>query len=474
MEGHSMDISGEAAVESMLVLESEEKPQEQRAEMELPRWQSTFWFSILWLIYWFDWVDRQAIHAIFPAIKSEYGLSDTQLGLVSGVIGFSISLLGVPAAYLVDKWSRKYMVTIMVAVWSAATWLSGLAANYAQLILARLGVGAGEAGYNPAAYSFITAWYPQKRRGTMVGIFNMAQPLAAFSGVGIAGWVATHYGWRSVFGLLAVPGFFLAVLMLFCPDYKTKKVKKRDGPVESPAAASGISAPQMELHEVKAGFRQTLRYVLKSPTILLCYLYMPLILIWAFGGFGTWAPTFFGRTFNLDMAEAGFLVMFVGMISCIGPILGGFVSDYLVRRIPSGRLWAAIIFIVGCALGFGSSIYLAIMGGSLYPVTALWTLGHICVAAQWGMSWTVIMELVPPMYRGLSYSLQQLFGLPAAVGAAVLSGALSDVYGLQVSLFIVLLVGCLPAMAILYLATRTYARDLARLKAQGEFMLNKS
>jgi len=132
----------------------------QKAELNLPRRKANFWLAIITLIYILDQADRYIVSAVLPGIKKEFLLTDASLGLIGSFMFLSMFILVVPCSILVDKWSRKYVITIMVTVWSACTWFTGLAKNYTQLLLARLGVGAGEAGYNPASYALIGAWFP--------------------------------------------------------------------------------------------------------------------------------------------------------------------------------------------------------------------------------------------------------------------------------------------------------------------------
>ena len=329
-----------------------------------------------------------------------------------------------------------------------------------------LGIGAGEAGYTPAGLSLITAWYPRKLRGTMVGIFNTAQPLASFTGVAIAGWIAVQWGWRSVFGILAIPGLILAVLMLFSPDYKSKKVE--DGQVKV----------------AKVSFWQVAKYCLTSPSLLLSYAGQAGATAWAIGGFGTWAPTFFGRNYNLDMAQAGVAVMIIGLVAAIGPFFGGRLSDLLIKRMPNGRPWAAIACLVGGLVFWFISLILVLQGMPIGVVGTFWALGNLCFAGHWGMAITIQMELVPPHYRGLAQSFGAIVVLLPYVLTGPLTGTLSDyfkagqtsaaaeAYGLNMALIIILVFSLLITIGVYYAATRTIVRDLERLKAQGTYKLD--
>ncbi len=158
------------------------------------------WFAVIWVIYLIDYADRFAISAVLPSIQAEFALSDAQLGLMSGSLFLGLALLAVPCGIAVDRFSRRYMIVMMTLVWSLATWSTGMARSYAELVAARVLVGAGEAGYNPAGYALIAAWYPRSRHGTMIGLFNMAQPLGIGLGIMLGGtWLPPMAGaWFSV------------------------------------------------------------------------------------------------------------------------------------------------------------------------------------------------------------------------------------------------------------------------------------
>ena len=427
----------------------------EEAELKLRRGKASFWFSILTIIYWFDLADRNAINAVFPAIKQEYALSDAQLGLLVSALSLVAAVLAPPTAWLVDRWSRKYMISIMTAVWSFFTWFTGQVHSFQWLLFARGGVGAAEAGYNAGGYALIAAWFPQKIRGQMIGIFNMAQPLGIFLGMGLAGALAMKFGWRSVFGILAIPGFLLALLVLFAPDYKTKKVEE-----------TGTK-------EVQPAIREVLRYTLKSPTLLLSYLAYAFASAWLLGGYITWAPTFFGRSFNLDMAQAGVVVVYIGLIAMVGSYLGGWFSDYLVKRTPNGRAWAGVVFMSLSLISWILSLVLSKYKVDLILVAGLWAIGNLFISGSWGMSTTIRMELSPPHYRGSVAGLTGLVMLPFAIIMGPLSGALSDRFGLTTALLSILVV--FEGLTILSFLgmVKLYNRDLERLKALGVFQLQQ-
>ena len=366
--------------------------------------KTNFWFTVIFLIYAVDWADRSLIGAVLPSIKEEFGLSDAKVGMMSGFLFIGLGLLALPTGLLVDRFSRKYMIVIMTSVWTPRSGRWGLATSFAGLAISRLGVGAGEAGYNPAGYALISAWYPRRIRGTMVGIFNIAQPLGGGLGAVLAGWVTFHYGWRSVFGIMAIPGFILAAMMLFAPDYKTVKADVR-------MAQGG-----------KAGALQTLRFILANRTLLLIFLAQLPIVFYIYAA-TTWSTTFFMRTFNIDVQYAAGLLAVATIFVSMGPAVCGWFSDWLTRGDPRGRITAALILLV-IAIAFHSLAYLGPMAGlSLMGSIAAASLGQFCIAGHWGTLVAAGLDLVPIQYRGSCQSFFPLFQSMAAIWAGAARGS---------------------------------------------------
>ncbi|QGP91383.1 putative L-galactonate transporter [Neomoorella glycerini] len=425
-----------------------------QAELQLPKRTAIFWFIVIWLLYVFDILDMLAISAVFPAIKAEYHLSDAQLGWLGGVRGLAALIAAIPVGILVDRWSRKYMIAIMSAIWSFFCWATAWMGNYRGLLFTRFMVGAGGAGYNTAGYALIGAWFPPRQRGVMTGLFNTGQPIGAFVGVGLAGWLAVTFGWRSVFGIVAIPGFILAALMLFAPDYKTKKKEKQE--------------------ELAVGFNfgEAMRYIIKSPSLILLYLAQLGIGMWTFT-FSAWVPSFYGRTFNLNMAQAGQAVMFFGLVTIFGAPIGGLLSDWWARRAVNGRVKATLFLTCWCGVFWSLTFTLAIKGYGLVPVLICWSLSQPAWAGMTAAVISSIIDVTAPHFRAFATSFVVLFqNITAFIGPG-LAGSISDRMGLTLALFIIMLISIISMVMLFFFATRTYAGDLARLKQLGNFSMDR-
>jgi len=167
-------------------------------------------------VYIFNFIDRQILVILQESIKAELDLSDTQLGLLTG-FAFAIFYvtLGLPVARLADRSNRRNIITIALTIWSAMTAISGLASNFVQLLLARIGVGIGEAGGSPPAHSMISDYYPKNKRATALAIYSTGIYIGILLGYLLGGWLDEYFGWRRALMVLGVPGVIYAVIFYF-------------------------------------------------------------------------------------------------------------------------------------------------------------------------------------------------------------------------------------------------------------------
>src|SRR4249919_2692004 len=169
--------------------------------------------GMLTLVYVFNFIDRQVLVILQESIKKELHLSDTQLGLLSGfTFAIFYVTLGIPIARLADKGNRRNVVTISLAIWSLMTAFSGLARNFIQLLLARIGVGVGEAGGSPPAHAMISDYFPPEKRSTALSIYSAGIYFGVLIGFVMGGYLNQHLGWRTAFYAVGIPGIIFALL----------------------------------------------------------------------------------------------------------------------------------------------------------------------------------------------------------------------------------------------------------------------
>ena len=162
--------------------------------------------GILVIVYTFNFIDRNILSILLQSIKTDLNLSDTSLGLLSGfAFAAFYATLGIPIAKYADRGNRRNLISISLAIWSLMTAFSGLAQNFLHLLLARIGVGIGEAGCSPPAHSMISDYFPANKRSTALGIYSLGIPFGIMFGLFAGGWIDEMFGWRAAFFIVGVP-----------------------------------------------------------------------------------------------------------------------------------------------------------------------------------------------------------------------------------------------------------------------------
>jgi predicted MFS family arabinose efflux permease len=268
---------------------------------------------ILAIVYMFNFVDRQILAILLPAIRDQFQVSDAYLGFLSGT-AFAIFYvtLAVPIAQYADRCNRRNLIAVSVAVWSAMTALSGLAANIWHLTLARIGVGIGEAGCSPPAHSMIADYYPPEQRSTAMGFYTLGISAGIMLAYLAGGWVAQNIGWREAFFVVGVPGLLLALIVRFtlAEPQRGSSEDRQD---------SGIQPSLLEVVRFLRGRRSFLHMGMAAG---LC----------AFVGYSviSFLPSFMVRSFNMEIALLGrWLGLIIGIAGGLGFFFGGYIADRL-------------------------------------------------------------------------------------------------------------------------------------------------
>ena len=174
--------------------------------------------GILVIVYTFNFIDRNILSILLQSIKTDLNLSDTSLGLLSGfAFAAFYATLGIPIAKYADRGNRRNLISLSLAIWSLMTALSGLAQNFLHLLLARIGVGIGEAGCSPPAHSMISDYFPANKRSTALGIYSLGIPFGIMFGLFAGGWIDEMFGWRAAFFIVGVPGILLSLIHISEP-----------------------------------------------------------------------------------------------------------------------------------------------------------------------------------------------------------------------------------------------------------------
>jgi len=418
-----------------------------------PRVGATAWsaLAVLIVVYLVNFMDRQLFAVLQESIRADLSLSDSQLALLGGTM-FAIfyATMGLPIAWAADRINRIRLIAIACSVWSIFTALSGLASNFFQMALARIGVATGEAGGVAPSYSVISDYFPASRRGLAIGLFTIGAPLGLMAGTFLGAWIADALSWRWAFILLGLPGVLLAAVLLL-----VVKEPKR-GAMDAPSqAAAPAPKPTEAIHAVLA-----------TPTLLLLTMGAAAT---SFAGYGLyqWIPSFLQRSQGLGLDEVRTFLSPLFLLGIIGAVGGGWVADRIGKTHPS-----AYAFVPAVTIGLSAPFFLAAMlvtdGGLSLILLAL----PIMLGYAWlGPGLAAAQTLTRPAMRATMAAIIGLFNNLIGIGLGPLfigfiSDSLAPSVGEGEALRIALACGVsgfLIAAGLFAAAGMTLKRDLDRM-----------
>lgn len=439
----------------------------------------------LFVVYTFNFIDRQIVGVMQEPLRAHFGLSDLQLGLLSGT-AFAVlyATLGIPIAFLADRWNRVSIISISLAVWSAFTALFGLVNSFFMLFLMRVGVGIGEAGCSPPAHSLISDYVPPRKRSSALAVYSLGIPIGSVLGIlttaivyrwiadyyatnGAPGWLAAigaDEAWRVPFLLIGIPGILLAVIVkLTIKEPERGRFDTAQISSGHPAVTTNAGKPD------RPSVWAVLSALSKKPSFWLIAFAAAIASLVGYGLF-PWLLSYFirlemgpGMTLQDALAQAAIPYSFViGGGGFIGTLAGGFVTDRF-----SKKSLGAYVAIPGAAVLLGLPLYyisLSIPPGSM----AFLVLGvATALGAMWyGPVWAVVQNLVPPNMRAMAPAILlfiiNIIGLgvgPFAVGA--LSDFFRETYGqdaLRLAIFAIAALA-VPAGLLFLWAARHVSKD---------------
>ncbi len=395
-----------------------------------------------------DYLSRQVIGAVFPALKAEWALSDAQLGTLVSVVSLVVGLLTVPISLVADRWGRVKSITLMAFVWCLATVACGMAQSYGQLVGARAFVGLGEAAYGAAGAALLVHVFPARQRAAVLGAFLSASLFGSVLGVTIGGAVAAEHGWRMAFFAVGAPGLLLALLYPFVVrDYKTVPMTTTSG--QDGEAPKRLTVKQVA-REVFGARSGNFAYLASGLQMA-----MPAMLI-------AWLPTYFVRVHDMDVKRAALMTGVAVLVSGVGMLIGGAVADRLSAGHPQRRALAPAVYSVLTALAL-------VVGFALPPGPlglGLIFIGAFFAAAQGGCSAAIVCDVTHPGVRATVTATMTLANnLIGLAPGPFIVGVLSDSLGLKLALTLA------PALAlasavVFVLASRSYVADRARQQAR--------
>jgi predicted MFS family arabinose efflux permease len=382
--------------------------------------QKNYTLFVLVLVFTSSHVDRQIMGILGQPIKESLQISDTQLGLLTGIM-FAVfyATLGMPMAMWADRRNRRNLISFSVFLWSGMTALCGAAASFTQLLLLRIGVGVGEAGSNPPSHSIIADLYPKEQRATAMAIFGTGINWGILIGFLVGGWINEWYGWRTAFVVVGLPGIFLALLVRF-----TLK-----DPPRGYAEAEGKDLPKV----TPPPFWSVVKFMLHNPVLRNIIAAGALI---AFTGYASviWIPIYLVRIHGMGTGEVGtYLALFIGVGGAVGIYLGGRLADFLAAR--HGEQWLPWMVAIVSLLGLPFLYFCftaATQTGALWAYALPAALGTVYVAPGFAL----IQNQTPTEMRSVAAAINlfiiNIIGLglgPFSIG--FFSDMFSPEYGLD-------------------------------------------
>ena len=367
---------------------------------------------MLWLlliVYIFNFIDRSIVGILAEPIARDLKLSDTQIGLMTG-LAFALfyTALGLPIARYADRPStnRARLIAVSLAIWSAMTALGGLTQNFIQLLLARIGVGVGEAGCTPAAHSLITDSVPPERRASALAFYALGIPIGSLLGALLGGQLADTVGWRMAFVVVGAPGVLLALVVAVV----LRDPRRAASPVaQAPRAAIGN---REALREIFGSRAFVLLLIAGSGASFLSY------------GKTTWAIIFFQRTHGLSPGQVGlWFGIFVGLAGIVGTLLGGWIAD---RYGATNRRHVLTAPAIGMAIAAPIN-FLGYTMGDWRVAMAMLLLPTVLNSLYYGPTYSSAQGLVRPQVRAVASATLLFFQNLIGLGLGpLLFGIISD------------------------------------------------
>jgi predicted MFS family arabinose efflux permease len=404
----------------------------------------------LMITYAIAFIDRQVLAMLQESIKHELLLSDSQLGLLTG-FSFALfyALLGVPVARLADRWNRRNLISVAMIVWSGITASISFAHTFTYLLLARIGVGIGEAGVSPASCSIIADLYAPRHRAGAMCFYTTGAQIGVLFGFLLGGWLDHRFGWRMAFVIVGLPGIVVAAMLRLWVREPARGVTK------------GVSPSFMDGLRYLAS-RKTIRWLTPACALSTLVAFAPM----------SWAASYLIRVHHVPIFEVGvWLALGIG----IGGLFGTFSSGLLVDRLGARDLrwyvwYPAIISAVVAPL-----LWFAFAASDGMTARLLFLVPFAFASAYAGIILSVVNQIAPPQLRAtasaLYFLITNIFGIGLGTWLiGIASDLLTPAYGATAIQYALLTI--VPAMAviasILYVFAARTLRDDVTAASNGQ------
>jgi MFS family permease len=406
-------------------------------------------FALTFALLLSDYMSRQVLSAVFPFLKLEWSLTDTELGGLTSVVALTVGVLAVPLSLLGDRWGRVKSIVLMASIWSLATLGSALSANYGELMLSRVFIGVGEAAYGSVGLAVVLAVFPAYRRASFTGAFMAGGSFGSVIGVALGGALAVHFGWRWSFAAMAILGLVLVVAYRALISDKKLEAHR----VAGLADGEPVAAP---------GGRAKLRTLFSTPSVIAAYVGSGLQLFIA-GSLFAWLPSYLGRAYGLAPDKAAGIAAIAILFMGVGMIVCGAVTDRLSRTVAIRKWTTAIVYAATSLVCLGVGFSMPPGGAQLL----LLAVGVFFAAGTSGPAGAMVSNLTHESIRATALGTltlaNNLLGLAAG---PLVTGILADKFGLVGAMKIVPVVA-VGALIALLIGRKFYVRSLAKVNAQA-------
>jgi MFS family permease len=401
--------------------------------------------GVLFVVYIFNFIDRQILAILLQPIKDDLKISDTALGFLTGfAFALFYTVAGLPLARIADRWVRRSLIAISLATWSVMTAASGLARGFTDLAFARIGVGIGEAGATPPAHSLIADYFPPEKRATAFAVYASGIYVGVGLGFWIGGWINDAYGWRMAFFVVGLPGILMALIVRFTVR-------------EPPRGLSDHAAGKTQEYTI----REVWRFFSTLPAARNVSLAGGFHAFVGYG-LGAWLPAFFIRVHSMTPGSLGrWLSWITALGGIIGAFAGGWIADRWVRGNPRARPYVGLI---GVLLSIPPLFFTLLLADT---EIALWALlpYNIATTLWLGPTIAVIQDLVPPSMRATASAVFLFVVTIIGLGAGPqVIGILNDLIGtpdaIRYSLLSVAIIMNIIAAWFFWKTATTLAQDL--------------
>ncbi len=363
--------------------------------------------ALLWVVWMFNYLDRQVIFSIFPLLQKELTLSNLQLGLLGTSFLWIYAAFSPFCGYLSDRYGRKLMVVASLFVWSLVTWATAHARGFTDLLWARAFMGISEACYVPAGLALVAAYHGEHTRSKATGLHQSGSYAGSILGGLAGGWIGQSYGWRPVFAVLGAAGVIYTLVIAL-------GIREPAAPVDR-----GLVQDKLPLHD-------TLRelFSLNGFGVMTFAFSVVSVGDWAVYA---WMPMYLYERFHMSLAQAGFSATFyLKGGGFLGLLLGGALADWWSARTSRGRLYSQSLGLIGAAPFL---FFTGITGSSILLVIALAVYGF--GKGMYDASiMPVLCQVARPCVRSTGYGVFNMCGCIAGGAIAAIAGALKNSFGL--------------------------------------------